>query len=67
MKPKETKLKYSNMIQLFNNGKNVNPSQIYQKKIMGASGVGKEEKERKKRLEEYKIKNCIIAYNSINQ
>ena len=30
MKPKETKLKYSNMIQLFNNGKNVNPSQIYQ-------------------------------------
>ena len=32
---------------------------------MGASGVEKEEKERKKRLEEYKIKNCIIAYNSI--
>ena len=30
IKPKETKLKYSNMIQWFNNGKNVNPSQIYQ-------------------------------------
>ena len=34
---------------------------------MGASGVEKEEKERKKRLEEYKIKNCIIAYNSVKR
>ena len=52
MKPKETKLKYSNMIQLFNNGKNVNPSQIYQT-------VENSYKEREKRMLEENAKNKL--------
>ena len=52
IKPKETKLKYSNMIQLFNNGKNVNPSQIYQT-------VENSYKEREKRMLEENAKNKL--------
>ena len=52
MKPKETKLKYSNMIQLFNNGKNVNPSQIYQT-------VENSYKERERRMLEENAKNKL--------
>ena len=52
MKPKEKKLKYSNMIQLFSNASFSNPSQIYQK-------VENSYKEREKRMLEENAKNTI--------
>ena len=52
MKPKEKKLKYSNMIQLFSNASFSNPSQIYQK-------VENSYKEREKRMLEENAKNTL--------
>ena len=52
IKPKEKKLKYSNMIQLFSNASFSNPSQIYQK-------VENSYKEREKRMLEENAKNTL--------
>ena len=52
MKPKEKKLKYSNMIQLFSNASFSNPSQIYQK-------VQNSYKERENRMLEENAKNAL--------
>ena len=52
IKPKERKLKYSNMIQLFSNASFSNPSQIYQK-------VQNSYKERENRMLEENAKNAL--------
>ena len=52
MKPKENKLTYSNMIQLFKNDSITNPSQVYQK-------VQNSYKEREKRMLEENAKNAL--------
>jgi len=52
MKPKENKLKYSNMIQLFKNDSIINPSQVYQT-------VQNSYKEREKKMLEENAKNAL--------
>ena len=52
LKPKENKLKYSNMIQLFKNESIVNPSQVYQT-------VQNSYKEREKKMLEENAKNAL--------
>ena len=52
MKPKENKLKFSNMIQLFKNDSITNPSQVYQK-------VQNSYKEREKKMLEENAKNAL--------
>ena len=52
LKPKENKLKYSNMIQLFKNDSIINPSQVYQK-------VQNSYKEREQKMLEENAKNAL--------
>ena len=56
MKPKENKLKYSNMIQLFKNDSIINPSQVYQT----VQNSYKEREKVKFREEKSKLESQII-------